>query len=121
MSDGKIPDGRVYSLEIRPTMSPKVLSGSRRHVPAAEIVKNEYASQWLAFAHPHDDEDAWAPANPGFEPPEVEILTGTYREVSKRADEINVALGWPPNATNEPVGAYPGYLAFPSPIEMLAA
>ncbi len=107
-----VADTRQYSLEIRPAESAELFDADRRVVmPAAELIKGN--CEKLSTL----DTDSWEPVNPGANPPEPEILVGTYMEVSRRADEINHTLGWPSRVSDLPVGAMPGYLAFPSPIE----
>jgi hypothetical protein len=119
--EGFVDDLRVYSVQIQATRLPKLLQANRVVVPAVELIKNEFAGKWLAIPHPDDDEDAWIPASFGAPSPEPIEATGTYLEMEKLCAEFNHAQGWPTIGHERADTVMPAWLAFPHPIEMLAA
>jgi hypothetical protein len=92
--EGAVADGRVYSLEITRMMRFDAKLGA----------------QWFAGEHV----DPWVPAEPDIvEPPfEVETMTGTYADVSRRAVHLNAKLGQ---------NGIKAFVFYPAPVEALGA
>lgn len=88
--DGAVEDGRAYGLEITRMM---------RFDPDLGV-------RWFAG----EDVDPWVPCEPDLvEPPfEVETMTGTYADVSRRAVHLNAVLSR---------NGIKAFLYFPHPIE----